>query len=190
VKNLPMMEMSKNFVYRQGSGYQAVRLPYMGYDLAMYAFLPDPGSSPAKLLQIMNGDKWRRVTMPGFGEREGLVVLPKFRLENTLDLNQPLKALGMKEAFNNKKSEPDANFSGMFKDSAHHISDVRQKAFVEVGEDGTEAAAVTGISVPQSEGPELDPPKPFEMIMDRPFLFAIVDARSGMILFMGVVNKL
>ena len=65
-KKLPMMQMSKNFIYRKGSGYQAVRLPYVGGDLAMYVFLPDPGSSPAKLLEIMNGDNWRRVTRPGF----------------------------------------------------------------------------------------------------------------------------
>jgi serpin B len=189
VKNLPMMEMSKKFIYRKGSGYQAVRLPYMGYDLAMYVFLPDPGSSPGKLLQIMNGDNWRRVTMPGFSERDGLVVLPKFKLENTLELNYPLKALGMKTAFNNKKSEPDADFSGMFSDS-HHISQVRQKAFVEVSEEGTEAAAVTDLAEQSLSAPEPNPPKPFQMIVDRPFLFAIVDARSEMILFMGLVNNL
>jgi serpin B len=189
VKNLPMMEISKKFMYRKGSGYQAVRLPYMGYTLAMYVFLPDPGSSPAKLLQIMNGTNWGRVTIPGFSERDGLVVLPKFKLENTLELNPTLKKLGMKTAFNNQKLQLDPDFSGMFADS-HHISAVVQKAFVEVGEEGTEAAAVTEISVPQSGGPELDPPKPFEMIVDRPFLFTIVDARSEMILFMGVVNNL
>jgi serine protease inhibitor len=150
----------------------------------MYVFLPDPGSSPAQLLQIMNGDNWRRVTMPGFSEREGWVVLPKFKLENTFELNQPLAALGMKSAFDQKK----ADFSGMFSDS-HHISEVRQKAFVEVSEEGTEAAAVTAIAF-QRNGIAMQPPKPFEMIVDRPFLFAIVDARSEMILFMGVVNGL
>jgi len=189
VQNLPMMEMSKKFTYRKGSGYQAVRLPYMGYDLAMYVFLPDPGSSPAKLLQIMNGDNWRRVTVPGFNERDGLVVLPKFKLENTLELNKPLKALGMKTAFNNQKSQPDADFSGMFSDS-HHISAVWQKAFVEVSEEGREAAAVTAMAVDSLSGPEPNPPKPFQMIVDRPFLFSIVDARSEMILFMGLVNDL
>ena len=184
-KNLPMMEKSKNFTYRRGIGYQALRLPYMGYDLAMYVFLPDSGSSPAKLLQIMNGDSWRRVTVPGFSERDGLVVLPKFKLENAFDLNKPLEALGMKTAFNQKK----ADFSGMFSDQ-HFISAVFQKAFVEVGEEGTEATAVTSVSVPISSVMEENPPKPFEMIVDRPFLFAIVDARSEMILFMGVVNDL
>ena len=185
VKNLPMMEMSKDFTYRKGSGYQAVRLPYMGGDLAMYVFLPDPGSSPARLLQIMNGDAWRRVTMPGFSDHPGLVVLPKFKLENTLELNHPLEALGMKTAFNQKQ----ADFSGMF-NNLHFISEVRQKAFVEVNEEGTEAAAVTAIGLMAGGMPEMNPPKPFEMIVDRPFLFAIVDARSEMILFMGVVNGL
>jgi serine protease inhibitor len=187
-KNLPMMEMSNKFTYRKGSGYQAVRLPYMGYNLAMYVFLPDPGSSPALLLRIMNGENWRRVTMPGFSEHAGLVVLPKFKLENTLGLKPVLQKLGMNNAFNNLKSQPDADFSGIFSD-AHHISEVRQKAFVEVSEEGTEAAAVTAIAF-QSKGAVMNPTKPFEMIVDRPFLFAIVDARSEMILFMGVVNDL
>jgi serine protease inhibitor len=184
-KEVPMMEMSKKFTYRKGSGYQAVRLPYMGWNLAMYVFLPDPGSSPGKLLQIMNGDNWRRVTMPVFSECNGRLVLPKFKLENTLELNRPLETLGMKTAFDQKR----ANFSAMFNEP-HHLSKVRQKAFVEVNEEGTEAAAVTDIAVDTLSAIEMKPPPPFEMIVDRPFLFAIVDARSEMILFMGVVNDL
>jgi len=184
-KDIPMMQMSKTFTYRKGSGYQAVRLPYMGDDLAMYVFLPDPGSSPTKLLKIMNGDTWRRVTVPGFSEEDGDLTLPKFKLENTYDLNDPLAALGMKTAFDSKQ----ADFSGMFSDQ-HFISAVRQKTFVEVGEEGTEAAAVTVVSMPLSSAIEMPPPKRFEMIVDRPFLFTIVDARSELILFMGVVNDL
>jgi serpin B len=95
----------------------------------------------------------------------------------------------MKTAFNNNKAEPDADFSGMFGDS-HYISEVRQKAFVEVNEEGTEAAAVTGIAMPSAAALPMERPQPFEMIMDRPFLFAIVDARTEMILFMGLVNEL
>lgn len=188
-KKLPMMEMSKKFTYRKGSSYQAVRLPYIGYDLAMYVFLPDAGSSPSKLLQIMNGDNWRRVTVPGFKEHEGLVVLPKFKLENMLELVAPLKALGMRTAFNPPMVKQFADFSAMF-GTPHFISEVRQKAFVEVSEEGTEAAAITAIPMPNNVGIELNPPKPFQMIVDRPFLFAIVDARSEMILFMGSVNDL
>ena len=152
-KKRPMMEMSKKFTYRKGSAYQAVRLPYMGYDLAMYVFLPDLGASPAKLLQIMNGDNWRRVTIPGFNQRAGLVVLPKFKLENTLALNEPLKMLGMKTAFDQMK----ADFSAMF-GAPHFISEVRQKTFVEVSEEGTEAAAVTVLEL-DAGGIEMNPPE-------------------------------
>jgi serpin B len=183
-KDTPMMEMSEKFTYRKDSDYQAVRLPYQDNNLAMYIFLPDASSSPTKLLQIMNGDDWGRVTLPGFSQRQGRLVLPKFKLENTLQLKAPLQALGMKTAFESGK----ADFSAMFADP-HHISAIRQKAFVEVDENGTEAAAVTTAWV-NSWSIEMNPPKPFEMIVDRPFLFVIADARSGMILFVGVVNTL
>lgn len=183
-KTLPMMELSREFSYRTGLGFQAVQLPYRDHNLAMYVFLPIRFSSPAELLQIMNGRNWRQVILPGFDQHEGLLVLPKFKLENTLELKAPLQALGMKMAFESGK----ADFSGMFAD-LHHISEIRQKGFVQVDEKGTEAAATTSIGL-VAESVELNPPKPFEMIVDRPFLFVIADARSGMILFMGVVNTL
>jgi serpin B len=90
---LPMMELTQAFMYRQASGYQAVRLPYQVWDVAMYVFLPDTGSSPEKLIRIMNGDNWQQVTEPGFVWREGTVVLPRFKLKYGVELKQPLRAL-------------------------------------------------------------------------------------------------
>jgi serpin B len=180
-KNVPMMTQTKTFTYRRGTGYQAVRLPYQGENLAMYVFLPDTNSSPEKLLGIMNGDTWQRVTKPGFSEKEGTVVLPKFKLEYSVELNQPLQALGMKLAFDMDK----ANFSGIATNL--YISAARQKTFVEVKEEGTEAAAVTAIPMPESIGIHMPPPNPFQMIVDRPFLFLIEDNRTGTILFMGAI---
>jgi serpin B len=179
-KNLPMMTQTKTFTYRRGTGYQAVRLPYQGENLAMYVFLPDTNSSPEKLLDIMNGDTWQSVTKPGFSEKEGTVVLPKFKLEYNVELKEPLQALGMKTAF-----EPlGADFSGIAPQL--FISAARQKTFVEVKEEGTEAAAVTGIGV-ATQGIAMPPPNPFKMIADRPFLFLIEDNQTGTILFMGVM---
>jgi serpin B len=178
-KKLPMMEQSRKFTYRRGTGYQAVRLEYQGCSLAMYLFLPDPDSSPQKFLSIMTGDKWQRVARPGFAERQGMVVLPKFRARYSVELNQPLIAMGMRAAFGK------ADFSGI-SDDPLFISAVRQRAFVEVNEEGTEAAAVTGLAMELS-APEPNPPKPFEMILDRPFLFLIEDSNSAAILFMGVI---
>jgi serpin B len=182
-KQVPMMEKSRKFTYRRGTGYQAVRLPYEGYSLAMYVFLPDPGSNPAKLVSIMTGDKWERVTRPGFEHRDGTVVLPKFKLEYGVDLNQPLMAMGMKIAFNDRPGM--ADFSGI-SNRPLYISAVRQQTFVEVNEEGTEAAAVTGMSIPAG-GIEMNPPPSFQMIMDRPFLFLIADEQTGTILFTGII---
>jgi len=180
-KKLPMMTRTADFSYRRGTGYQAVRLPYKDWDLAMYVFLPEKDSSPEKLLGIMNGDNWQRITLPGFSERKGTLVLPRFRLDYGVDLKKPLRALGLRHAFEA------ADFSAM-SSVPLFISEALQKTFVEVNEEGTEAAAAT--MVPGSSGIEMNPPKPFEMIVDRPFLFVIHHSGhngNGTILFMGVV---
>jgi serpin B len=109
-------------------------------------------------------------------------VLPKFKLEYGVELEQPLKAMGMKTAFNPSGT---ADFSGI-SSRPLYISAVRQRTFVEVNEEGTEAAAVTGMAVAAS-GPEFNPPPPFQMIVDRPFLFLIADEQTGTILFMGLI---
>ena len=176
-----MMSQSKTFTYRRGTGYQAVRLPYEGENLAMYIFLPDTNSSPEKLLHLMNGDVWRRITKPGFADEDGDLQLPKFKLDYSVELTQPLQNLGMKTAFDIDK----ADFSDMSPEPLH-ISGALQKTFVEVKEEGTEAAAITGIQT-IAAGIEESPPKRFEMIVNRPFLFLIEDNQTGTILFMGLI---
>ena len=96
-KTVPMMQKNHDFTYRRGTGYQAVRLEYQDSELAMYVFLPDPGSSPEKLLAIMNGDNWQRITLPGFKEKQGTLMLPRFKLEYGIDLRKPPDRLGHEE---------------------------------------------------------------------------------------------
>ena len=177
-KQVPMMEQTRKFDYRRGSGYEAVRLEYQGWSLGMYVFLPDAGSRPEKLVSIMTGDTWQRVTEPGFSRREGTVVLPKFKMEYGVELKGPLMALGMRTAFGK------ADFTGIA-DHGLFVSAVRQRTFIEVNEEGTEAAAVTGMNIEM--GIDMNPPKPFRMIVDRPFLFMIEEKETKAILFMGVV---
>lgn len=181
-KMISMMSKSKTFTYQQGTDYQAVRLPYIGLNLAMYVFLPDARSSPEKLLSMMNGDVWRRAIKPGFKDEDGDVVLPKFKIEYAIELREPLRKLGMTTAFDMNK----ANFAGISSEPLFHISGVLQKTFVEVKEEGTEAAAVTGI--PAIAGCiQETPPKRFQMIVDRPFLFLIEDNQTKTILFMSMI---
>jgi len=118
------------------------------------------------------------VTKPGFSEKEGTLVLPKFKLEYGVDLIPPLQAMGMKTVFGDL-----GDFSGI---GSVGIYRVRQKTFIEVKEEGTEAAAVTSVGMAPS-GALLPPSNPFQMIVDRPFLFLIEDQQTGMILFTGVV---
>lgn len=177
-----MMFKSKTFSYREGTGYQAVRLPYKGENLAMYVFLPNTNSSPEALLNIMNGDVWRRITKPGFADEDGDLELPRFKIEYSVELAKALQELGMKTAFD----MDNANFSGISTEPLY-ISGVLQKTFVEVKEEGTEAAAVTGVMVPVASAFEMPPPKRFEMIVNRPFLFLIEDNQTETILFMGLI---
>jgi serine protease inhibitor len=178
-KKLPMMFRSGKFPYRRGMGYQSVRLPYQGWKLGVYVFLPDTDSSPEKLLAIMNGDNWQSFTVSWLTGSQGTLGLPRFRLEYGVELEQPLLALGIKSAF-----AQNADFSWLCGEPVY-ISEAKQKTFVEVNEQGTEAAAATMFAM--RSGIETQPLKPFEMIVDRPFLFVIEDQESKTILFMGII---
>ena len=180
-KTIRMMGKYATFSYRRGTGYQAVRLPYRGGNLAMYVFLPDINSRPEKLLDLLTDDTWRQVTKPGFTNEFGDLRLPKFKLDYSVELMPPLQKLGMKAAFDPDK----ADFSGISPEPLY-ISEALQKTFVEVKEEGTEAAAVTGIHMDTLGLPER-PPTDFEMIVNRPFLFLIEDDTTGTILFMGII---
>ncbi len=144
----------------------------------MYLFLPNTNSTPAKLLAGMDNQTWRDNIVPGFRDQEGTLAFPRFKLDYDVVLNDPLKALGMRHAFE------DADFSAMASEPLF-VSKVKQKSFVEVNEEGTEAAAVTTV-VMKSQA-IIHQIKPFEMIVDRPFLFVIADDETQSILFMGVV---
>ena len=98
-KQVPTMWQHGHFNYQQGDGFQAVRLPYAGGRLQMYLFLPDTNSTPAKLLADLNADTWRNKILPKFQDMQGMLALPRFKLDYDVTLNDPLKALGMRQAF-------------------------------------------------------------------------------------------
>ena len=179
-KPTPMMWQRGHFSYQAGDDFQTVRLPYAGGRLQMYLFLPNTNSNPAKLLAGMDSSTWQDKILTGFRDREGTLAFPRFKLDYDVVLNSSLEALGMRHAFD------DADFSAMASERLF-VSKVKQKSFVEVNEEGTEAAAVTtGVMV---AGIAMEPPKPFEMIVDRPFFFVIGDDKTQSILFMGVVYE-
>jgi serine protease inhibitor len=127
----------------------------------------------------VSAEWWQKVILPGYKENQGTVALPRFRLRYGADLKRPLTALGLKNAWNSN-----ANFSGMSSASLF-LSEVKHQSFVEVNEHGTEAAAVTTGVVALASFQ--NPSPPFQMTVDRPFLFVISDRLTGSILFLGLV---
>ena len=183
VKQTPLMSRHEDLPYEETVSYQAVRLPYNG-GLRMTIFLPAQKITPQQLLQTFGRPGiWDNNIQPAFGSRDGTLMLPKFKMEFAASLNTPLKTLGLKTAFTDS-----ANFSGI-SDKQLCISEVFQKSFVEVNEQGTEAAAVTGVGVTELAALPMERPKPFVMIVDHPFLFTIEDEATDAILFVGVINN-
>ena len=177
-KEVPTMWRHGQFAHQRSDDFQAVQLPYAGGRLCLDVYLPDADSSLTKLLARFNSAPERSKMLEGFLDREGTLALPRFKLEYDITLNDPLQALGIKRAFHG------GDFSAM-SDESLEVSEVKQKSYVEVNEEGTEAAAVT-VGMMRATA-VLRPQKPFEMIVDRPFFFVIKDTQTKSILFMGVV---
>ena len=181
-----MMFQKGKYLYYRGGNYQAVRLLYKSAGrkkgLEMHIFLPDKGVSLQNFSRNFSYEEWERWRI-GREEAEGRIGLPRFELSyGEVSLKDSLEKLGMGVAF---CDEGKANFRQMTAGGAC-IGDVLHKTFVKVNEEGTEAAAVTGVIMIKM-ALRKKTLKPFEMIMDRPFFFVISDTQTGAILFMGSI---
>jgi serpin B len=171
---VPMMHGEVKCGYKEIDGMKMVELPYKGGELSMVVILPKlPDGVPAieAKLTPKNLSTW----IGQLKDRDKMEVsLPRFRLETRYELPEKLVALGMVEAFG------PADFSGMAPGDHSPISGVTHKAFVDVNEEGTEAAAATAIVRSDSADP-----LPFRA--EHPFIFLVRDVKHGAILFMGRV---
>ena len=175
---VPMMHGTASRAYLRGDGYQAVLLPYRDISLAMAVVLPDgpltalrPKVAVAGLSGLLAGTARHQVTL----------ALPRFRLEAAFNLIPALRRLGITAAFGDN-----ADFSGITGAEPLRIGTVAHKAYIEVDERGTEAAAATAVAfMPQAA---FRPLPPVTMRADRPFLFAIVDTATSLPLFLGQVS--
>lgn len=178
-RQVPMMAQTRTFSYQESAGFQAVQLFYAGNRLEMEIFLPDTNSTVAALLEQLKARSWENQWLPGFGQHKGTLVLPRLKLRYSAELKSPLAAMGLRSALS-----PAADFSGM-SSSRLYLSEIKHQSFVEVNEEGTEAAAVTtGVMALASMR---NTPPPFQMVVDRPFLFLISDRQTKSVLFLGLV---
>lgn len=178
-KPCKMMNQKGEFRYFENPAFQAIDLPYGDGDFSMLVFLPRTQTNIDSLISEFSQENWNE-WMSSFSKQEGQLQLPRFSLDYGLSLNQVLKALGMGTAFDPLA----ADFTNLYRGPVNaYISEVMHKSFVDVDEEGTEAAAVTSVTV----GVTSVRPTGFRMRVDHPFVFAIRENRSQSILFVGKV---
>jgi len=172
---VPMMKHTGSFGYYKTDLYEVVDLPYDGRELSMVILLPKSGQFTA--IENVLGLKLLGEALGGVKNAQVALTMPKFKTESSFSVKQALAALGMTDAFNPNI----ADLSGMTGNRELYISDVVHKSFVEVDEDGTEAAAATGVIV----GTTSAPAEPVKVVVDRPFIFLIRDIKTGAVIFVG-----
>ncbi|HNW44811.1 MAG TPA: serpin family protein [Elusimicrobiales bacterium] len=173
----PMMTFAENqeLEYGEVAGTQLLRLPYKGGNLAMLVALPKDKKTMTELEKSLSPAKLAALRA-ALAAQKVKVFLPKFTFSSSFQLNRALAALGMPTAFTDA-----ADFSGMDGTKKLFIQKAVHKAFVEVNEEGTEAAAATGVAM-GLKSMDFD----FALFRaDRPFLFFIEDTKTGLLLFMG-----
>jgi serine protease inhibitor len=176
---VPMMRQRGNFKYLEADGYTMVALPYgVEERVQMIILMPlkEAGCAIEPMIDQMDFESFNQLTKQlnstDFEKRSGKVIMPKMWIREFTNLNVPLMEMGMVDAFDPSK----ANFNRLT-DSKAHVSNVLHKAIIEVTEKGTEAAVK-----PTGNG------KGFEFVVNRPFVFAVVDTHTGLPLFLGSVQ--
>jgi serpin B len=172
--SVPMMSHRAGFSYAQGEGCQAVELPYEGNEISMVILLPDEGNFTA-FENALNYDYISDI-IGNLQTTDMSLTMPKFRFDSSFSLKQYLAEMGMPLAFSEM-----ADFSGINGNDELTITDMVHKAFIAVDEEGTEAAAASGVVVGIVSMPQTS------VIIDRPFILLIRDNATGAILFVGRV---
>ncbi len=187
--DVPMMHQTDKFRFIEEENYQILEMPYKGIRISgvierisMVIFLPKKNDSLEELENVLTIEQIvnHLSRLQKLSERNIKITFPQFKIETKYQLSKALYDLGIVEAFRDS-----SDFSGIAKNPPKRISKFIHKAFVDVNEKGTEAAAVTAIRLlGASLGPKLEPP---EFRADHPFLFLLIDSQTGAILFIGRV---
>jgi serpin B len=177
--NVALMHRRAEMAYAETDDAQVVELPYKGDDLGLVAIVPrQTDGLPA--LEARLSAEWLASTIDALQTKEVLLFLPRFKIEAKFGLSDTLQAMGMTDAFS-----ASADLTGIGDQKGDlYIKAVLHKAFVEVNEEGTEAAAATAVVVTERAMPRLP-----EVRADHPFLFVIRHKATGAILFMGRLSK-
>ncbi len=182
----PTMRHARGYEYFKGPSFQALLMPYEKGEVSMLILLPDEVDGLPALERSLTAENLERWIASLSYAHEVIVSLPRFKITQQFELSSTLEGLGMKAAF-----DPNAaDFSAMTGDRSLVISAAIHKAYIDLDENGTEAAAATAVVIEMAMAapPLAPPPPPIIFTADHPFLFLIRDNASGAILFMGRVT--
>jgi serpin B len=183
VPTMCLTQTEDTFNYTDTDELQILELPYTGDDISMIIFLPKEGVELSDVISSLNRENYISLIADMYKTKAD-IYLPKFKFETSYGLNGYLIELGMIDAFIDS-----ADFSGINGRPDLYISSVLHKAFVEVNEEGTEAAAATAVIMDlKAPGPG-EPPERITFDCNHPFLFTIHHKETGTILFMGSVTN-
>ena len=177
---VPMMYKNSRVLYAQTPAYEAVELPYVGYEISMLVVMPAAGT--IRSFENSLGPETVQQFVYRFRDTELDLKLPRFEIESELQLADTLERMGMPNAFRPPGEAEGADLSGFNGKRDLFIGEVLHKAFVVVDEAGTEAAAATAAMFELQSMPD-----EATMVVDRPFLFLILDRKTRTILFLGRV---
>lgn len=187
--DVPTMSRGGEMLYGELNGTQALRLPYKDRRLGMWILLPplvngDPSGAVDLELNRLDRARWSEITEAST-IRNGYLELPKFTTRTKTELAEALSDMGMPAAFDPEQ----ADFRGIYTgNDPLWISRVLHQTYVSVDETGTEAAAATAVEALWGAVPMPPKEEPFEMLVNRPFLFAIEDNATGALLFLGRIE--
>ena len=177
-----MMKRGLSAPYLETDDFQAVKLRYNGGGLEMLLVLPAKAARLSTVLQSLSKGSWKQ-TIDKFSETSGTISLPRFKATFRDSLVSPLTQLGIRAIF-----EPSKDFAPMFEDTRKfYVSNIIQQTYLRVDENGSEAAAATEVQI-EASAMRAPTKKPFNLVFDRPFLFAIIDDQSGQLIFIGVLR--
>ena len=180
--DVPMMQADDDFLHLETESFQAVDLRYGRSAFCMTVVVPKGDHDLDDLIAQLDADSWAS-WVEGFEQHRIVLGLPRFQLEWEATLNNQLQAMGMVDAFDEGRAdfsrfiEPGAVLPGNL-----YVTEVKQKTFIDVNEEGTEAAAATSVGIGVTSMPPM-------IRADRPFLFAIRERFSGTVLFIGAVEN-
>jgi len=178
-KDIPFMSQKITADYLSNNDFQLLELPYGRENYSMLIMLPQSGKSVNDLIGMLNPTDWQSWMNEMSQTKDVNVLLPKFKFEYELTMNDVLKSMGMELAFSDA-----ADFTGINPGGNLYISEVKHKSFVEVNEEGTEAAAATSVGISLTSVPA-----EVWFIANKPFLFFITEKNTKSILFTGKITN-